>query len=175
MSSVLSVLRGFVRAVDWSSERLGRLVAVLMPAMVLVLFVEVFSRYLFNSPTSWAQESAIFMFAAIGLIGGADVMRKKQHISVDILYGALSKRAQAALDVVTALVVFFFLGLLIYYGGEKMLDAFEHGLLRPERPNLPLGFFLAFVPVGAAFLFLQTLANWIRSLCFLLSGAELDP
>jgi len=167
-------LKRFAAAVDWLSEKTGLLVAVLMPAMVLVLFFEVFSRYVFRHPTSWAQETAIFMFAAIGLIAGADAMRKKAHINVDILHTALPERMKSVVDLCAALVVLFFLALVIIYGGAAAIDAFEFGLKRPMRPQLPLGPFLALIPFGAALLFLQTIANAVRSLIVLIEGPEGD-
>ena len=168
------LLKRIASAIDQLSRITGLLMAVLMPAMVLVLFIEVFSRYVFRHPTSWAQETSIFMFAAIGLIGGADTMRKKAHISVDLFYSLLSNRMKSVVDLVAAIVVLFFLSLVIYYGSAATLDAFEHALKRPMEPQLPLGPFLALIPLGAALVFLQTIANALRSLLLLIGGSESD-
>ena len=170
----MSLLRRTVTALDWISAKSGLAVAVLMPAMVLVLFVEVFSRYVFRSPTSWAQEAAIYMFAAIGLIAGADAMRKKAHISVDLFYATFPPRVRAAVDLLAALVILFFLSLMIYFGGRDAIDAFAMGFTRPMRPQLPLGPFLALIPLGAFLVALQTIANALRSLHLLLHGTELE-
>ena len=174
MTAFANALRCLVRAIDRISETCGLAVAVLMPVMVCVLFTEVFSRYVLRNPTSWAQESAIFMFAGIGLLAGADVMRKKAHISVDVLYVLMPRRARIVVDLMVGLVIFFFLGLVIYYGGKATVDAFAFGLLRPMVPQLPLGPFLALIPLGALLLFMQTLANWLRSLYVLTTGRELE-
>ena len=167
-------LRGFVAATDWLSRTTGWAMAVLMPAMAAVLFVEVFSRYGLRSPTSWAQESAIFMFAAVGLIAGADAMRRKSHISVDLFYAGLSPRGKALLDVLVGPVVFFFLGLVIVYGAMAAIDAFAFGLRRPNEPNFPLGPLLALIPLGAFLVLLQALSNWLQQLVFLRTGKELE-
>ena len=56
----------FVRVVDTISEKVGLAVSVLMPLMVAVLSFEVISRYIFNSPTLWAYDIAIFIFGYTG-------------------------------------------------------------------------------------------------------------
>ncbi|MBV7394535.1 TRAP transporter small permease subunit [Mameliella sediminis] len=170
----MEVVKRLVRAIDWISAKTGLIVAFLLPLMVLVLFVEVFSRYVFRSPTSWAQEAAIYMFAAIGLVAGADAMRKKAHISVDLFYSMFPARVRACVDILVAAVVLFFLGLVIYFGSLAAMDAFSFGMKRPMRPQLPLGPFLALIPLGGLLLFLQTVANTLRSLVMLLTGKELE-
>ena len=95
-----------LRAVDRLSEVIGLLVSVLMPAMVVVLTIEVVARYVFNSPTIWAYDTAIFMFGYTGLLGGAYALKNKEHINVDLIYARLSPRGKAVLDVITGLLFF---------------------------------------------------------------------
>ena len=170
----MQTLKVVLRAVDWLSEGCGLLVSVLMPAMVVVLAIEVVARYVFNHPTIWAYDTAIFMFGYTGLLGGAYALRKKEHINVDLIYTRLSPRGKAVLDVITGLLFFFFIGLVVVYGWENAVEAIKGGEATATLWGPPIGHFKLMVPLGAALLFLQGLANWIRSLYLAITNRELD-
>jgi TRAP-type mannitol/chloroaromatic compound transport system permease small subunit len=156
------------------SEVIGLLVSVLMPAMVVVLAIEVVARYVFNSPTLWAYDTAIFMFGYTGLLGGAYALRRKEHINVDLFYARLSPRGKAVLDVITGLLFFFFMALVVVYGWTTAIEAIEGGEATATLWGPPIGHFKLMVPIGAALLILQGLANWIRSLFLAVTNRELD-
>lgn len=61
---------------------IGRQVAWLYLAAVIVTFYEVLARYLFNAPTTWAFEVTIFLCASGYLLSGANVTAKDQHIAI---------------------------------------------------------------------------------------------
>ena len=170
MQSIKFVLR----AVDRLSEGIGLLVSVLMPAMVVVLAIEVVARYVFNSPTLWAYDTAIFMFGYTGLLGGAYALKRKEHINVDLFYTRFSPRGKAVLDVITGLLFFFFMALVVVYGWTTAIEAIKGGEATATLWGPPIGHFKLMIPIGAALLILQGLANWIRSLYLAATNRELD-
>lgn len=171
----MAALRAYLRAVDRLSELVGMAMSVLAPLMVLVLVWEVVSRYVFGAPTIWAYDTAIFLFGYIGLLAGANVMRQRQHINVDLVYNLFPPRGRAVLDVIGGLLVFFFLGLVVVYGWGAAIDAIRHGARRSTEWAPPVGHFMLMIPVGAFLLLLQASANWLRSLHVALTGRAVTP
>ena len=170
----MNALRCVLHAIDQVSRWSGRLVAVLVPVMVVALSYEVISRYFFNSPTLWAQDVAVFAFGYVGLVGGAYVMRERAHINVDLFYARMRPRVKALCDVITGVVAMFFLTLVVVYGWRETARAFELGLGRPTDWAPPLGPFILPIFIGGSLLLLQTLANWVRNLHLLCTGRPLD-
>jgi TRAP-type mannitol/chloroaromatic compound transport system permease small subunit len=170
----MRLFKAVLRAVDRLSEGIGLLVSVLMPAMVVVLAIEVVARYVFNSPTLWAYDTAIFMFGYTGLLGGAYALKRKEHINVDLFYARLSPRGKAVLDVITGLLFFFFMALVVIYGWGTAIEALEGGEATATLWGPPIGHFKLMIPIGAALLILQGLANWIRSLYLAATNKELE-
>jgi TRAP-type mannitol/chloroaromatic compound transport system permease small subunit len=170
----MRLFKAVLRAVDRLSEGIGLLVSVLMPAMVVVLAIEVVARYVFNSPTLWAYDTAIFMFGYTGLLGGAYALKRREHINVDLFYARLSPRGKAVLDVITGLLFFFFMALVVIYGWGTAIDALEGGEATATLWGPPIGHFKLMIPIGAALLILQGLANWIRSLYLAATNKELE-
>ncbi len=80
--------------IDW----IGRQVAWLVLAMVLVTFLVVVLRYLFDIGWIALQESISFMHSAVFLLGASYTLKHNKHVRVDILYSHLGARTQAWID-----------------------------------------------------------------------------
>ena len=170
----MKFLKTYIRLVDRLSHTVGRLVSVLMPAMVVVLAFEVVARYVFKRPTIWVYDLAIFMFGYIGLLAGAYVLKNRQHVNVDILYDRFSPRQKAISDSLTGLLFFFLIVLVIRYSLENALFALANHESTATEWGPPVGHFKLMIPIGAFLLLLQGLANWIRALYRALTDRELE-
>lgn len=70
----------------------------------IVLLLEVFLRYVFNSPTTWAHETSIFLCGIAFLYGGLFCAARDSHIRVVIVYDALSPRLRRVFDVLISAI-----------------------------------------------------------------------
>lgn len=96
---------------DIHSGRLGRGINAMGIVFALgilgsagVLFLEVILRYAFNSPTSWAHETVIFINACAFVFGGLYVAARNAHIRIVLIYDTLSPGAQRRLDAAISVV-----------------------------------------------------------------------
>jgi TRAP-type mannitol/chloroaromatic compound transport system permease small subunit len=169
----MRTLGSFIRIVDLISEWSGRIVSVLIPCMAAVLVFEVISRYAFDSPTAWAHETSIFMFGYCGALAGAYVLKYKSHVNVDVIYSRLSPRVKAILDLITALIFFYFIGLVIFKGWETAWTALVMNQHSSSSWGPPVAHFRFVIPVAGFLIILQGLANWLRNLYFAIKNREL--
>ncbi|MFK7867324.1 MAG: TRAP transporter small permease subunit [Alphaproteobacteria bacterium] len=107
------VSTGWTGKIDRLSLASGEFVSYWAVIAVFVYYFEVISRYVFNSPTSWAHESMYLMFGMQYLIAGSYSMLCEGHVRVDIFYSPLSKRHKAVLDILTSIFFFIFAGTLM--------------------------------------------------------------
>jgi len=77
--------------------------------MVIVTFVIVVMRYVFDAGFIWLQESVIWMHATVFMVGAAYTLRHEEHVRVDVFYRDMSQRRRAWVD--TLGVLFFLLPL----------------------------------------------------------------
>ena len=170
----MKALRIIVRAIDRLSLWVGFAVTPLMPIMMLILFIEVAARYVFQSPTIWAYDSSVFVYGYLGLLGGAYALRNNAHINVDFFYARLSRRGQAVLDVISGCLAFFFLALMIMVTWKEAMNS----IIMKERTytewSPPMGHMKLMIPISAALMLLQGLANWTRSLYRVVTDRELE-
>jgi len=70
--------------IDQINERVGQWVSWLTLALVLLVFVNVFLRYVFNLPLAWSKELEWHLFALIFLFGAGYSLRHDRHVRVDL-------------------------------------------------------------------------------------------
>ena len=87
--------------------------------MVIVMFVIVIMRYIFDVGLIWLQESVIWMHATVFMVGAAYTLKHEEHVRVDVFYGSMSARRQAW---VNALGILLFLLPLCCFLTVKSFD-----------------------------------------------------
>jgi len=154
--------------IDRISIAIGRAAAWLTLAMVLVTFLIVVMRYVFDSGFIWLQESLVWMHAAVFMLGAAYTLQMEEHVRVDIFYRDMSERRRAwvnflgVLLFVFPLCAFFVVTALSYAGASWSLHEISlnaGGLPYPAIPLLKT--VLIIMPVAVA---LQGLSLLLRSL-----------
>lgn len=142
-------------------------------AMMLVLVWEVLMRYGFNAPTCWAHETSQYFFGAHFIIGGAYALRWGSHVSVDVLYGRLSPRAAALLDLFTWLLFYIFCGFLLGRGWEAAWTSVTRweNTYSPWGP--PLWPLRLTIPLAAVLVLLQGLTKTINDVYTAITGHKL--
>ena len=85
--------------IDRANDGLGRAVASLTLAMVLVTVVIVVLRYGFSIGFIWMQESVRFMHGFVFLLCAAFTLLHNGHVRVDVFYLRMSARRKAVVDI----------------------------------------------------------------------------
>lgn len=94
---------------DRFSDITGRFTAWLTLLMVIITFVVVVMRYVFDAGLIWLQESVTWMHAAVFMLGAAYTLRHEEHVRVDIFYRDMDSKRRAWVDLLG--VVLFLLPL----------------------------------------------------------------
>jgi len=113
---------------DLVSVVLGRLAMIMTAFIVLVMFYEVVSRYVFSRPTLWANELSLWIACFVFLLAGLYAMQQRSHIRIYIIYDMMPRWAQKASDTVSVLLIVAFTFALVWGG---YTDA-ENRFLRME-------------------------------------------
>lgn len=169
----MRIIKLYIRFIDSLNEKIGLTMSILVPGMMLVLIYEVVARYIFKNPTIWAYDTAIFMFGYCGLLAGAHVYKRNEHVNVDIILVRLSSRTKAILESISSLLFFFFIILLIIYSWKTAKTSLIMKECGHSEWGPPIGHFKLMIPLGALLLLLQGTANWIRNIYRAITNKEL--
>ncbi|PUE58401.1 TRAP transporter permease DctQ [Limnohabitans curvus] len=82
--------------------------------MVVLVFLQFFTRYALNDSLAWTEELATNCLIALVFIGAATCIRKDRHIQVDLLYRYLPVSVSRGLATLVDLIRLVFLAYLTY-------------------------------------------------------------
>lgn len=171
----MSLLLQLSRLIDRLNEFVGRWLAWLVLAAVLISAVNAVVRKLFNMGSNAYLEIQWYLFAAIFLLAAGYTLLRGEHVKIDVILGRFSKRTQIKVEIFG--LIFFLMPFVYtvfqlvmplvikaYYSGEMSSNA--GGLIR-----WPV---YAMVPIGFALLGLQGVSEIIKRVAFL-KGLIDDP
>ena len=108
------------------SKNLDRVAGlIILPAISVVVIVDVFLRYVFNSPFIWSLEFNEWMLLMIFALAIPECTRQNGHIRMELVISNLSPRLQAIFDtayVFCGIALFF---LLARHEWEEFLFDYE--------------------------------------------------
>jgi TRAP-type mannitol/chloroaromatic compound transport system permease small subunit len=164
----------FIRLVNATNQIIGTVSAPLTLLITGLVLVEVIARYLFNAPTTWANEVNQYLLCALVMFGGGYTLSKYSHTRVDILHVRFSRKSQALVEIFVGVCVFIIAVPIIWYGFVLTVEAYQAGQTSVSAAELPLWPSMATVPLGALFLGLQALSNALVAVETIASVHELD-
>ncbi len=167
----MSVLQRVLKTIDQVNDFLGRKISFLILLIFGLLLMEVTLRYLFNSPTVWANELVQMLFGAYVVLAGGHILRWNGHVSVDIIQSKLSRKGRALIDVITSCLLFLFIGILLIQGWSLAWDSLSRLEHSESAWNPPLYPIKLMIPIGAFLLILQGFAKLVRDV-MTLAGKE---
>lgn len=160
-----------LHTVDHISTWIGKAFAWLIVVLMLLVVVEVFKRYAMNAPTAWIFDASNMLYGTLFMMGGAYTLAHDGHVRGDFLYGNMTPRRQASIDLF--LYVLFFLPGVVALTWAGWTYASESFAIREHTFNadpLPLYPFKAIIPFAGAIVLLQGLAEILRCLVCLKTG-----
>jgi TRAP-type transport system small permease protein len=155
----------FLGAIDRAVEAIAVTAFIVMMVATLL---QVAARYL-HVAIDWTEELARILFLCSIMLGIALAIRRREHIVVDFLYGALSRRTQAGFSIGFDLAI---LGLLaIWLRGALRLMSLNAGTSFVTVPWFPVSLLYAIEAAAIGLMMAFVTADLVRQVQ-VLRGAE---
>ena len=143
----------------WDNLEEGALCALLV-VMVLISFVTVVTRYLFDVPLSYIDQLVPNLFVWVTFLGASAAVKRRAHLGLSFVYDALPPRGRALLDLVSMLGTSAFFAATAWYGWKVVtLQLENHLMMSLGYPAWIVG--LA-VPAGSALFIVRAVEVWWR-------------
>jgi TRAP-type mannitol/chloroaromatic compound transport system permease small subunit len=168
-------------AIDWLSERVGRAACWLTLAMIAFGAYNAVARYAgrylgMQLSSNALIEAQWYLFSAVFLLAAAYALRHDAHVRVDVLYGRLSRRARAWIDLAGGLVFLLpFCAFMLWVTWRPVLFSWSILEGSPDPGGLPRYPIKTLVPVAFALLALQGVSQVIKSAARLRGALPLHP
>lgn len=87
--------------------------AALLLAMLVLLTVQVITRYLFKFAFTWTEELSTIMFVWLVYLGCSAAVLKGQHLRIDLLLNAFKGKAKKVMLILTDLITMIFCAVMV--------------------------------------------------------------
>ncbi len=168
------------RGIDRLNDTIGSGIYWLCFAMVLVAAFNSIVRYGGRFVgVDWSSnaylEAQWYLFSIVFLLGAAYTLRHDGHVRVDVIFGRLTPKKQAWIDLAgTVLFLIPFCALMIWVSVPTVADSWSVMEMSPDPGGLPRYPIKTLIPLAFVLLTLQALSMIIRCVATI-RDVEVDP
>ncbi len=141
----------------------GYLTGALLLASTLVLFVNVFLRYIFHSSTTWAEEAIRYAIIWVTFIGASVCARRGSHVGIDLFAQALPPLGMKIVLAFGQFISAAFMAFCTYYGWEMFMLMLSTGQKSPAM-LMPMAIVYFAMPLGFLLTTIEFISAGIRIL-----------
>ena len=153
-----------MKAFQWLDEYLeAGLAALLLAAIVTLITVQVFMRYVMQSSLSWSEELTLWIFVWFIWLATSYAFKRRAHVQVAVLNQMLSTKGQLILSIFTQLLIVGFFTVLVY----QCLILINMPFVAKQRSvvlGMPIQYFYASAPFGATLSLWRLLQNLVTDI-----------
>jgi TRAP-type mannitol/chloroaromatic compound transport system permease small subunit len=168
-------LLGLSRAIDAFNEKVGRTLAWLILAAVIISTLNAIVRKVFNVSSNAYLEMQWYLFGAVFLGCSAYTFLKNEHIRIDIVSSKMSQRYRNTIELIGHILFLMPLCIMmIYYGFPFFYGSFRIGEMSTNAGGLIQWPAKLMIPLGFCLLLAQAISETIKRLAFM-QGLIPDP
>jgi TRAP-type mannitol/chloroaromatic compound transport system permease small subunit len=151
---------------DRFSNLMGWIAGVLNLLMLVNVFYDAITRYLFNTGSIALQEMEWHLFAMVFLFGMAYCLKEDGHVRVDLLYDHFPPRWKAVVNIGGTLLLLLPLSMLIIEGSLWYVkEAYTIGEISGDPGGLGQRWLIkAVIPASFVFLIISSIGFMVRNL-----------
>ena len=171
----MNFLLSLSKRIDQISEWVGRWVAWLVLASVLISAGNALSRKALNISSNAYLEIQWYLFAAVFMLAAGYTLMRQEHVKIDVVSGRFSKRTQIWIDIFGICVFLLpFVYFIIKLAMPLVINAFVTQEMSSNAGGLIRWPVFALLPAGLFLLGMQAVSELIKRVAFL-QGRIPDP
>jgi TRAP-type mannitol/chloroaromatic compound transport system permease small subunit len=161
---VPSLAQTLADVIDAFIDFVGRATSWLALALALVMGSNVLLRYGFSIGSIWMQEFEWHILVPICVFGMSYALLKGEHVRVDVVFQYFSPRAKLGVEVLTSVLGMLLSVVVIWLCIPYVWQSWSIGEGTANPGGIEHRYIVkAFIPIGFALFFLQSLSEAIKS------------
>ena len=166
-------MRLLLRIIETVSEILsGHVQAWLTMALMILVMVDVISRYVMQNPLAISDEYGGFCLVAITCIGLAYAWKTRSHVRVEFIIKKLPVRMRQWLRLFTLFLAIVFTGFMVYGAIKLVSISLMFGTRSTSWLRTPVAWPQMTIVIGAILMFLQLIVEIIKQITKLSAREE---
>ncbi|WP_042349413.1 TRAP transporter small permease [Bacillus massiliigorillae] len=148
------------KAINGINKVSAFLTSTFLVLMVILVFIQIVSRIIFQSSFSWTEEVSRYLMIWLTFIGAAFSFQHGAHVGVELLTSKLPAKVSAILQVFVAILCM----ILFYVMIVKGLELVDHSSLQHSPAlRLPMSFVYLIIPISGVLMALNMIDITIKN------------
>lgn len=135
--------------------------AAILAVQLVIMFMEIVSRYIFKHSFIWVEELARYLFIYFIFLGAGYGVSTHSHVTVDILVQKLPAKAAKVVEIIATLIWFALAAWMTYLCASFTNTVKARGTISTAM-HLPLWIVYLAMPLGFAVMAIRLADNFIR-------------
>ncbi len=132
--------------------------AAFLVVMTLLIFFQVMSRFLLNTPLAWSEEAARYVFIWTIYLSAALAVKHRKHIRVEVGLMLFKGKAKSAMFILSDILFLIFSIILVNDGIRLVQTLSAHQQVSPALA-LPMNIVYIIIPLGYGLMALRLIKN----------------
>ena len=141
----------------WMDKILSIACAVLLTFMTVLVLIQVFSRYILNSPVAFTEELVRYSLIWTGFIGAAYAFSTREHMSLTLIRDKFTGKAHTALLVLIDGLILLMAIFVFTIGGFKLAVSASREF--SALLGIPRSLVYSIAPISGVFIVLAQIIN----------------
>lgn len=138
-------------------------------AMIIVVVIQVFSRFALPRTPPWTEEATRILFIYMVSFAGGLAVRDKAFVNVDTLITYLPFKARQILQILIDMMIVLFMGIIVYHATFFVKIG---AMQRSSSLLIPMSYIFVGTLVVALFIGIYTAIDLVRDVKSLSTGGE---
>lgn len=78
---------------------------VLVVALAVVVFLQVFNRFVLKAPLAWSEDLAMLLFQWVAFLGAAVGIKRMRHFGIELVVKKMSPKARRGIEILVPFIV----------------------------------------------------------------------
>jgi len=129
--------------------------------MLLLVFLQVITRYVFSWTPAWGEELARYLFVWVVFLSMPLVASYGGHMCIETLTSRVKGATLKFLNIVADIFSIMFLGIMVYYG---CIMVSRTSFQTSPAMQVPMSYVYVVIPFGCAVMLIYVIANLLKTL-----------
>jgi TRAP-type C4-dicarboxylate transport system permease small subunit len=108
------VRKFFSNIVEW-------IAASLVVALAVIVFLQVFNRFVLKTPLAWSEDLAMLLFQWVSFLGAAIGVKRMRHFGIELVVKRLPEKTRRRIELLVPLIIGI-VAITLITEGMKLID-----------------------------------------------------
>lgn len=146
--SSLSILSRVGRFLDLLTKISYHISGLALAGILCLVVNEVFMRYFFNAPTTWAGDMNQWLFALATMLALPEITRVKGNVAITIILERMPQGRREIHEMILSIISALACLLAVYISGHEVMRQFSMGITTNWIYPVPKWWVSGAIPVG---------------------------